>query len=272
MLRATIAVCEVRPPTSVTKPRKTPPLNCSMSAGEMSLATSTSGSAPASRLPRASRRHRRRRRRRRAPARRAGARPPARGRPCARAGTRPPSRRTGAPALRAAPTAPTRRCSGARGSTAWSRRSACRRAAASGARRAAPTAPPALRAAGRACIAASSRRPRRARSRRRSISASTCVFADVVVRDVDPAGGDEHRPPDRDAPRDRQAEELEAHAIDASSDPASSAVRSLRAATALRRTCRRSERRSRPSPRARPRLRSRSRPRCRCRRPASSRP
>ena len=46
MLRATIAVCEVLPPTSVTKPRKTPPFHCSMSAGEMSLATSTSGSPP----------------------------------------------------------------------------------------------------------------------------------------------------------------------------------------------------------------------------------
>ena len=48
MLRATIAVCEVLPPTSVTKPRKTPPLNCSMSAGEMSPATSTSGIVAAS--------------------------------------------------------------------------------------------------------------------------------------------------------------------------------------------------------------------------------
>ena len=47
MLRATIAVCEVLPPTSVTKPANTLRLNCSMSAGEMSLATSTSGSSPA---------------------------------------------------------------------------------------------------------------------------------------------------------------------------------------------------------------------------------
>ena len=60
MLRATIAVCEVLPPTSVTKPRKTLPLNCSMSAGEMSLATSTSGSSPlCSRRDRVARQRRR---------------------------------------------------------------------------------------------------------------------------------------------------------------------------------------------------------------------
>ncbi len=47
MLRATIAVCELRPPTSVTKPVNTLRLNLSMSAGAMSLATSTSGSSPA---------------------------------------------------------------------------------------------------------------------------------------------------------------------------------------------------------------------------------
>ena len=47
MLRATIAVCEVLPPTSVTKPVNTLRLNCSMSAGATSLATSTSGSSPA---------------------------------------------------------------------------------------------------------------------------------------------------------------------------------------------------------------------------------
>ena len=46
MLRATMAVCELVPPTSVTKPVKTLRLNCSMSAGAMSLATSTSGSSP----------------------------------------------------------------------------------------------------------------------------------------------------------------------------------------------------------------------------------
>ena len=46
MLRATIAVCDVRPPTSVTKPLNTLRLNWSMSAGAMSLATSTSGSSP----------------------------------------------------------------------------------------------------------------------------------------------------------------------------------------------------------------------------------
>jgi hypothetical protein len=37
------------------------------------------------------------------------------------------------------------------------------------------------------------------------------VVAHVVVRDVDPARGDEHRPPDRDASGNRQAEELEGH-------------------------------------------------------------
>ena len=42
------------------------------------------------------------------------ARPPAPGRPCARAGTRPPCRRTGATALPAAWSAPTRRCRGGR--------------------------------------------------------------------------------------------------------------------------------------------------------------
>ncbi len=39
-----MAVCEVFPPTSVTKPAKTLRLKCSMSAGAMSLATITSGS------------------------------------------------------------------------------------------------------------------------------------------------------------------------------------------------------------------------------------
>ncbi len=47
MLRATIAVCEVRPPTSVMKPVKTLRLKRIMSAGATSLATSTSGSSPA---------------------------------------------------------------------------------------------------------------------------------------------------------------------------------------------------------------------------------
>jgi hypothetical protein len=37
------------------------------------------------------------------------------------------------------------------------------------------------------------------------------VVAHVVVRDVDPARGDEHGPPDRDASGNRQAEELEGH-------------------------------------------------------------
>ncbi|MNS47496.1 hypothetical protein D3C72_800300 [compost metagenome] len=45
MLRATMAVCEVRPPTSVTKPANTLFLNCSMSAGERSCAMSTSGTS-----------------------------------------------------------------------------------------------------------------------------------------------------------------------------------------------------------------------------------
>jgi len=45
MLRATIAVCEVLPPTSVAKPANRLCLNCSMSAGEMSCATSTSGTS-----------------------------------------------------------------------------------------------------------------------------------------------------------------------------------------------------------------------------------
>ncbi len=47
MLRATIAVCDVRPPTSVMKPVNTLRLKCIMSAGATSLATSTSGSSPA---------------------------------------------------------------------------------------------------------------------------------------------------------------------------------------------------------------------------------
>ncbi len=47
MLRATMAVCELRPPTSVTKPVNTLRLNLSMSAGAMSLATRMSGSSPA---------------------------------------------------------------------------------------------------------------------------------------------------------------------------------------------------------------------------------
>ncbi len=45
MLRATMAVCEVRPPTSVTKPANTLCLNSSMSAGDRSCATSTSGTS-----------------------------------------------------------------------------------------------------------------------------------------------------------------------------------------------------------------------------------
>ena len=44
-LRATMAVCEVLPPTSVTKPVKTLCLNCSMSAGDKSCATNTSGTS-----------------------------------------------------------------------------------------------------------------------------------------------------------------------------------------------------------------------------------
>ena len=44
-LRATMAVCDVLPPTSVTKPANTLFLNCSMSAGERSWATSTRGTS-----------------------------------------------------------------------------------------------------------------------------------------------------------------------------------------------------------------------------------
>ena len=46
MLRATMAVCEVLPPTSVTKPQNTLRLKLTMSAGAMSLATRMSGSSP----------------------------------------------------------------------------------------------------------------------------------------------------------------------------------------------------------------------------------
>ena len=45
MLRATMAVWLVLPPTSVTKPANTLCLNCSMSAGERSCAISTSGTS-----------------------------------------------------------------------------------------------------------------------------------------------------------------------------------------------------------------------------------
>ena len=45
MLRATMAVCEFLPPTSVTKPAKTLCLNCSMSAGDRSCAIITSGTS-----------------------------------------------------------------------------------------------------------------------------------------------------------------------------------------------------------------------------------
>ena len=44
-LRATMAVCEVLPPTSVTKPVNTLCLNCSMSAGDKSWAIKTSGTS-----------------------------------------------------------------------------------------------------------------------------------------------------------------------------------------------------------------------------------
>ena len=47
-LRATMAVCEVLPPTSVAKPVNRLCLNCSMSAGEISWATSTSGTSSVS--------------------------------------------------------------------------------------------------------------------------------------------------------------------------------------------------------------------------------
>ena len=45
MLRATIAVWLVLPPTSVTKPANTLCLNCSMSAGERSCAINTRGTS-----------------------------------------------------------------------------------------------------------------------------------------------------------------------------------------------------------------------------------
>ena len=44
-LRATMAVCEVLPPTSVTKPVNTLCLNCSISAGDKSWAINTSGTS-----------------------------------------------------------------------------------------------------------------------------------------------------------------------------------------------------------------------------------
>ncbi|MOA30607.1 hypothetical protein D3C78_1517100 [compost metagenome] len=47
MLRATMAVCEVLPPTAVTKPAKTLLLKCSMSAGDRSCATRISGTSGA---------------------------------------------------------------------------------------------------------------------------------------------------------------------------------------------------------------------------------
>ncbi|MNT32297.1 hypothetical protein D3C72_1681700 [compost metagenome] len=46
MLRATIAVWEVGPPRSVTKAAKRPPRRRSMSAGEISWATTTRASSP----------------------------------------------------------------------------------------------------------------------------------------------------------------------------------------------------------------------------------
>ena len=48
MLRATMAVCEVLPPTSVMKPANTLCLNCSMSAGDKSCATKTKGTSTVS--------------------------------------------------------------------------------------------------------------------------------------------------------------------------------------------------------------------------------
>ena len=44
-LRATMAVCDVLPPTSVTNPVNTLCLNCSMSAGDKSCATNTKGTS-----------------------------------------------------------------------------------------------------------------------------------------------------------------------------------------------------------------------------------
>ncbi|MNT96449.1 hypothetical protein D3C72_2385400 [compost metagenome] len=48
MLRATMAVWLVLPPTSVTNPANTLCLNCSMSAGDRSCATSTRGTSTVS--------------------------------------------------------------------------------------------------------------------------------------------------------------------------------------------------------------------------------
>ena len=48
MLRATMAVCDVLPPTSVIKPANTLCLNCSMSEGDRSCAINTSGTSTVS--------------------------------------------------------------------------------------------------------------------------------------------------------------------------------------------------------------------------------
>ena len=105
-LRATIAVCEVVPPTSVMNPVKTLRLNCSMSAGAMSLATSTRGRHPRSRAGH-------RNQTRRAAANAPTARRPARRPPCVPGYSSSMSSNWRA-ALPAAPTAPTPRCSAAR--------------------------------------------------------------------------------------------------------------------------------------------------------------
>jgi hypothetical protein len=76
--------------------------------------------------------------------------------------------------------------------------------------------------------------------------------SDVVVRDVEPTRSDQHGPADRDAARHRQAEELETHgSILAAADDGRASESTMRAcpahrgglrskaATRLRRTCRR---------------------------------
>ena len=106
------------PPTSVTKPANTVLLELDHVGRRQVVRDSTSG-IERRRPGRCGSRAAPRRRRRRLPrpsCAAARARPPARRRPCARAGTRPRSRRTARPARPSAASAPTRRCSAARGS------------------------------------------------------------------------------------------------------------------------------------------------------------
>ena len=103
-LRATIAVCEVTPPTSVTKPANVVLLELEHVGGRQ-VVRDQHQRIDASSIPVVAglRSARRRASARPCPsAAAARARPPARRRPCARAGTRPRSRRTGARAPPAA--------------------------------------------------------------------------------------------------------------------------------------------------------------------------